>query len=95
MLRSLEEICRDVVGHLPDIVYRLDGEGNIVFISEAIRKYGYDPIALVGNSIFDLVHPQGRTRVQDHRGPALIRLTRGDDSLPPSASAAYQPSAIA
>ncbi|HJN27914.1 MAG TPA: PAS domain-containing protein [Candidatus Latescibacteria bacterium] len=66
MLRSLEEICRDVVDHVPDIVYRLDGEGNIVFISEAIRKYGYDPIALVGNNIFDLVHPQDRTRVQDH-----------------------------
>ncbi|MBD04247.1 MAG: hypothetical protein CME24_07880 [Gemmatimonadetes bacterium] len=37
MLRSLEEICRDVVDHVPDIVYRLDGEGNM----RLLERSGY------------------------------------------------------
>ncbi|MBT5141198.1 MAG: PAS domain S-box protein [Gemmatimonadetes bacterium] len=93
MLLSLEEICRDVVDHVPDIVYRLDGEGNIVYISEAVRKYGYDPIALIGSSIFELVHPQDRDRARfrinerrtgDRSTKSLqLRLVTSDDDAVP------------
>ena len=45
---------------VPDIIYRLDGQGHIVYISEAVRRYGYEPVELVGQSIFELVHPEDR-----------------------------------
>ena len=65
-LAPLEETLSSIVSALPDIVYRLDAEGKIVFISDAIRDYGYDPSALVGRSMLDLVHPADRNRAE-HR----------------------------
>lgn len=93
VLSNLEDICRDIVDQVPDIIYRLDGAGNIVFISEAIRKYGYDPATLVGRSIFDLVHPQDRDRARfrvnerrtgDRSTKSLqVRLLTTDDAAIP------------
>lgn len=48
----------------PDIVYRLNPEGNITFISESIRDYGYEPDELAGKSILTLVHPDDRERAR-------------------------------
>lgn len=44
----------------PDIVYRLDREGNFAFVSEAVKNYGYTQEELVGQNILDLVHPEDR-----------------------------------
>ena len=63
-LAPLEETLSSIVSALPDIVYRLDAEGKIVFISDAIRDYGYDPSALAGRSMLDLVHPADRNRAE-------------------------------
>ena len=51
-----------IVRSVPDIIYRLDGQGDIVYISDAVRRYGYEPDELIGHSIFDLVHPEDRER---------------------------------
>ena len=63
-LAPVEETLSSIVSALPDIVYRLDAEGNIVFISDAVRSYGYEPAELIGCSLMDLVHPQDRKRAQ-------------------------------
>ena len=70
-LRPIERMLESIVAALPDLVYRLDSEGRVVFMSEAVRKYGYDPDELVGQSIFDLIHPddveKARHRINDRR----------------------------
>ncbi len=45
---------------LPDVVYRLDEQGNIIFINNAIIAYGYDPSQLCGKPIIELIHPGDR-----------------------------------
>lgn len=54
------------VDAVPDIIYRIDSESRIVFISKAVTRYGLDPDALVGTSLFDLIHPEDRERAR-HR----------------------------
>ncbi|MFC1525202.1 PAS domain S-box protein [Candidatus Latescibacterota bacterium] len=65
-LAPVEQMLESLVSALPDIVYRLDHEGRIVYISEAIRKYGYDPAELAGQSIFAIIHPDDQSRAR-HR----------------------------
>jgi PAS domain S-box-containing protein len=61
-LRQSESKYESIVESLPDIVYRLDGEGRIVFINGAVRRYGYEPTELTGTPLLDLVHPDDRER---------------------------------
>ena len=56
--RALDAIVRTV----PDIIYRLDAEGRITFISDAIGAYGYAPEELIGRPLLDLVHPRAGRR---------------------------------
>jgi PAS domain S-box-containing protein len=49
-----------LVDSLPDIVYRLDEQGNIIFINNAVMAYGYDPFQLRGRPIIELIHPGDR-----------------------------------
>jgi len=76
----------------PDIVYRLDREGNILFISEAVERYGYTPEELTGQNILDFVHPEDRegacNRINERRTGSrgtrrmeLRFLTRDRDSV--------------
>ncbi len=58
--RTLDSIVRNV----PDIIFRLDREEKITFISEAVRKYGRSPESFVGSSIIELVHPEDRPAVE-------------------------------
>ena len=48
---------------VPDIIYRLDGNGMITFISDAVREYGYSPEELLGRLLPDIVHPDDRERI--------------------------------
>ncbi|MCP4677421.1 MAG: PAS domain S-box protein [Deltaproteobacteria bacterium] len=50
---QLDSIIRTV----PDIIYRLDTEGKITYISDSIKKYGYQPEELWGQKIFNIVYP--------------------------------------
>ena len=61
-LHPSEIMLESIVGSVPDIIYRLDIHGNIVFINEAIKTYGYDPEDLIGTNIFELVHPEDREK---------------------------------
>jgi len=62
----------------PDIVYRLDRDGRILFISDGIKNYGYTPAEVLGRSIIDFIHPEDRelakNRINERRTGA--RCTR-------------------
>ncbi len=57
LLKSSESNLRSILHTVPDIIFRLDECGNIVFISPAICKYTKSPEALLGESIFSYVAP--------------------------------------
>jgi len=61
-----EEKLRTMLEVIPDIVYRVDTNGIITFISESVSRYGYNQEELIGTSILDLVHPDDRETAQ-HR----------------------------
>ena len=63
-LRRSQEMLGSILRAIPDVIYRLDSMGRIVFISEAVRRYGYEPEDLCGRNVLDLVHPDDRERVR-------------------------------
>jgi PAS domain S-box-containing protein len=70
-LRESERKLDAIIKTIPDIVYRLDANGMISFISESIRRYGYEPDELIGQSIMNIVNPQdlstARYRINERR----------------------------
>ena len=66
-IRESEEKLDSIVRNISDIVYRLDQEGKITFINDAVAQYGYKPDELIGRDILDLVCPCDREK-------ALYRL---------------------
>ncbi len=61
-----KEKLDSIIRTIPDIVYRLDGEGAITFISNSIKEYGYTPEELIGMYLMDLVHPEDRDKAVYH-----------------------------
>lgn len=62
-LRRSEERFRSLVQSLPDIVYRLDGNGHFIFINNSIRSLGFNPDELLGNHFKSIIHPEDVNRV--------------------------------
>jgi len=63
-LAESEEMLDSIVSSVPDIIYRLDPQGRITFISQTVTEYGYAPADLIGQSIYDIVHPEDRDSVR-------------------------------
>ncbi|KAA3616967.1 MAG: PAS domain-containing sensor histidine kinase [Calditrichaeota bacterium] len=61
-LSKYNHLLKSIVGNSPDVIYLLDKNGKIEFISEAISTYGYKSTELIGKNIFDLVHPDDRKK---------------------------------
>ena len=61
-VREQQDTLRSILTTIPDVVFRLDRQGNITFISPAIGKYLKDPERLIGRSIFELVVPSEREK---------------------------------
>jgi len=60
-LRVSEERFRLLANNVPDVIYSLDGEGNIVTVnSSAFERYGYTEQDLKGKSFLGLIHPEDR-----------------------------------
>ncbi|OPY03036.1 MAG: PAS fold protein [Syntrophorhabdus sp. PtaB.Bin047] len=57
---------RSLVDLSPDIIYRLDRDGRILFISNAVRQLGYDPEELTGKPFENIVHPEDRRKGPVH-----------------------------
>lgn len=63
-LKASEQKFESIVESIPDLVYRLDPQGHIVFINKAAKRYGYDPDELIGRHILDIVHPDDREKAR-------------------------------
>ncbi|MBF0159066.1 MAG: response regulator [Magnetococcales bacterium] len=57
-LTESENNYRTLVQTVPDIIYRLDTEGRIVFINHAIEKLGYNIPELIGQHFSVLLYPE-------------------------------------
>ena len=64
LLKSSESSLRSILHTVPDIIFRLDPEGKIVFISPAICKYVNSSESLLGKSIFSYVAPSDLERAR-------------------------------
>ncbi len=57
-LEASQSLLDSIIKTVPEIIYRLDDDSMITFISESVKNYGYEPTDLLGKSIFDIVHPE-------------------------------------
>ena len=63
-IRSSEEYFRALIENAQDIITVLDADGTIRFESPAVESVsGYKPEELVGQNVFDYVHPEDRGNV--------------------------------
>jgi PAS domain S-box-containing protein len=51
-----------IVKTVPDIIYRLDPYGRITFVSDSVKRYGYQPDELIGTKIMKLVYPEDKAK---------------------------------
>lgn len=56
-LKQAQEELQSILNKTPDIIYRLDPDGNVTYISEAVRNFGYQPDELIGKPFTDFFHP--------------------------------------
>ena len=56
-LQASERRFETLVNTVPDIVYRIDPEGNFTFVNDAIEKLGYNPKELIGTHFSKLILP--------------------------------------
>ena len=64
LLQSSKSELQSIVRTIPDIIFRLDQDGIITFVSPAVSRYEKSPEQIVGQSIFDLVSPKDRGKAQ-------------------------------
>jgi len=51
-----EELFRNFIQTIPDILYMLDSHGRFIFVNGAVRQLGYEPNRLIGKYFGDIVH---------------------------------------
>ena len=56
-LEASEMRFRNLIASLPVIVYKLDFNGNFIYINNEIKKYGYNPEDLIGRHFSVIIHP--------------------------------------
>ncbi|MFO7992398.1 MAG: PAS domain S-box protein [Thermoplasmata archaeon] len=64
-LAKSEKEYEMILENTKDIIYSVDGEGDIQYISNAVRGYGFDPDDLMGKNIIDFVHPEDKEKVAE------------------------------
>ena len=56
-LKQAQEELQSILNKTPDIIYRLDPEGNVTYISDAVRNFGYQPDDFIGKPFTDFFYP--------------------------------------
>ena len=66
---ATEEQFRSLVENMPDVTWRADAEGLLVYISPNVRRVcGYEPGELLGQSMFSRIHPENVAEVRKRYG---------------------------
>ncbi len=63
-LKTSEHSLQSILRTIPDIVFRLDPKGRIIYISQAVCAYVDSPELLLGQSVFKMVAPEDLNRAQ-------------------------------
>jgi len=72
-----------IIKALPDIVYRIDPEGNFTFINDSVRSLGYEPEELIGEHFSKIVHPDDvKLFARNFVLPRYRGKVTGDDNAP-------------
>ncbi len=58
------ETYSELIKTLPDIVYRIDSNGNFIYVNDSIQKLGYDSENLIGKHFSTILHPEDAENVQ-------------------------------
>ncbi len=64
-LSASEKRLDAIIKTVPDIIYRLDADGRITFISDSVKQYGYQPEKLLETSVIDLVYHEDKEKAKD------------------------------
>jgi two-component system, cell cycle sensor histidine kinase and response regulator CckA len=64
-LRKSEEKYRDLVENINDVIYAIDRDGRLTYVSPVVESVmGYGAVELIGKHFFDYVHHQDRERAK-------------------------------
>ncbi len=76
-LRRSEEKYRELVENINDVIYAIDRQGRVLYISPVIESVlGCPDDELIGKSFFDYVHRQDQARLSDDFARALDAISR-------------------
>ena len=63
-LRESEEKFRNMVERISDVIYEIDSQGVIVYVSPTVKDVlGYDPADIIGKNVFEFIHKDDRSRL--------------------------------
>jgi PAS domain S-box-containing protein len=65
------EFLENVTENMFDLVSLTDMEGNFLFVGKSHKILGYDPDALRGKNVFELVHPEDSSYIMNEFGKFL------------------------
>jgi PAS domain S-box-containing protein len=74
---------RTLVLTIPDIVYRIDQYGFLIFINDSIKRLGYEPKEVIGKHFSEIILPSDVEAI--HRSVALPKYAgkiTGDENAP-------------
>jgi PAS domain S-box-containing protein len=54
--QQLEE-CVEVLDGIPDVIYKIDPEGHLLYINSSVENLGYSPEELIGKHFSTIIHP--------------------------------------
>lgn len=62
-VKDTDERYRSLLNAIPDVVYRLDRDGNFTYINDSIIRLGYQPSELIGKHFSVILHPEDSEQV--------------------------------
>jgi PAS domain S-box-containing protein len=82
-LRESEEKHRTLLEVLPEIIYRVDADGNFTYLNNSIERLGYTPQELIGKHFSFVVHPEDLKNVsREYVLPNYLGKRTGEKGAP-------------
>ena len=79
-LRGSEEQYRELVEDISDVIYAIDGDGVVTYVSPVIESLtGYTPSELIGHPFANVIHPEDLPRVRENYQRVLSGQTQANE----------------